>query len=327
MPAVRAKPPPAPPGTWAAGVAAATGVTLDMARWGRAVLCYAPVAAPELLTHPVKGALIHGGAGRCLAAEGCGGGRGAADVQAGLDSGGPEHSSGATAAAPAGAQAAAAPATKGNSGPAHNGGPGLRPGIPCLASAGRESDCHMEPTSGPAAGPVALPSSVSAATSTSACAPALAGAGDAQEAVVSAPVTPREASTPAHSGDSSACAAAARRAHQVPGGGEQRGFGHEQALVPPCAICDEALAGRDVALFPCGHFFCDVCARQHLALQHACPTCRAKAKPAHVFRCRHRRQTAAPRGEDPALAHVRPAQGTPLKPMDLGLLHLVCISN
>ncbi len=72
---------------------------------------------------------------------------------------------------------------------------------------------------------------------------------------------------------------------------------------PLCAICDEPLTS-EVALFPCGHFFCERCAKQHLAIQHACPTCRARVKPAAVFRCRHRRQQAARRGEDPALAHV-----------------------
>ena len=264
MPATRATPPPAPPGTWAAGVAAATGVTLEMGRWGHAVLCYAPVAAAELWAQPGKDADTHGRSMVSLAADGCAEGPGA--VEAGRASNGAEHSSGATAVAPADAQAAAAPATRDSSGPADSGAPGLQPGTRATAGTG------------------AVPEAASRAP--------------AARAVADMPAA-------AHDGSSSAPAAAAGPAAQQPGGSEHGGFGHGQALVPPCAICDEALAGRDVALFPCGHYFCDVCARQHLASQHACPTCRAKAKPAHVFRCRHRRQAAGPRGEDPALAHVR----------------------
>ena len=264
MPATRATPPPPPPGTWAAGVAAATGVTLEMARWGQAVLCYAPVAAAELLAQPGKDAVTHGGPMKPLAAEGCAEGIGT--VEAGRACNGAEHSSGATAVAPAGAQAAAAPATRDSSCPADSGRPELQPGTPATA------------------GTDAVP-----------------------DAVSRVPAAPPEATMPsaAYAGSSSAPAAAAGPAHEQPGGSELGGFGGEEALVPPCAICDEALAGRDVALFPCGHYFCDVCARQHLASQHACPTCRAKAKPANVFRCRHRRQAAAPRGEDPSLVHVR----------------------
>ena len=264
MPATRATPAPAPPGTWAAGVAAATGVTLEMGRWGQAVLCYAPVAATELLAQPGKDAVTYCGSIRSPAAEGCG--ERAASVEAGRVRDGAEHSSGATAVAPAGAQAVAAAATRDSGDPADSGAPELQPGTPDVARTG------------------AVPEA----------------AGWAPAVIPQAPMP-----AAAFAGSSSAPAAATGPAAQQPSGSEHGGFGHGQALVPPCAICDEALAGRDVALFPCGHYFCDVCARQHLASQHACPTCRAKAKPANVFRCRHRRQAAAPRGEEPALAHVR----------------------
>jgi len=283
--------PPAPPRSWAAGVAAATGVSADAPRWGEAALAYAPAAPAALLAAAAPAAAAAavpvGPEGEPAAAA-----AGPARADAAHDAAGPAD--GAPAARD-GARGAAAPTPlrAPDSGGAGAGQPpGRRRDRAPPAVQGVRQPLGRAGDEGPQGGgePRAPePASATAGglhgTSTASARASLAGQPPAAGAAgAGGPAVPS-----AGSGPGAPAAPAAAAAGPEP---------------PPCAICDEPLGG-DVALFPCGHFFCEACARRHLARQAACPACRARAKPASVFRCRHRRQAAPPRGEDPALAHVR----------------------
>lgn len=277
--------PPAPPRSWAAGVAASTGVSADAPRWGEADLAYAPAAAVALLAAAAPAAAA---AGAPLGPEGvpAAAAAGPADAAAAHDAAGLADSTRGVAAPmpphpPSGGGAGpgqlpgqrhdrAPPAIQGDRQPLGRAGDenpqgGGEPGAPEPASAAA-GGLHGTRAASARAPPACQPPPSGAA-----------GGGAAAEHAAAA------------SGSGTPAARPAAAAEPEP---------------PPCAICDEPLGG-DVALFPCGHFFCEACARRHLARQAACPACRARAKPASVFRCRHRRQAAPPRGEDPALAHVR----------------------
>ncbi|KAK9804332.1 hypothetical protein WJX72_007498 [[Myrmecia] bisecta] len=63
-----------------------------------------------------------------------------------------------------------------------------------------------------------------------------------------------------------------------------------------CAICQDTMVGREVALLPCGHVFDQGCVREWLSQKATCPTCRLEVteellQDPSTFRCRTQNQT------------------------------------